>query len=199
MVVAMHAVSSKPPSCGASQEQSCQCTASWLEAGKIDGLHLQAVAEHVSSLAIIAGNVLPAHAFGAASADFRQGVRRATWVGPAWMSKPYREQVQPPAWHACSFGTGERAALTAPVSGCRRRLTQKVLLMQAEEPFTSFGHLKGAVSAQRLQKPADYPADALYASDSEEVRCMQERMHHVPRTPCGMFLYHVACLLTGSL
>ena len=101
VVVAMHAVSSKPPSCGASQQQSCQCTASWLKAGKINGLHLlQAVAEHVSSLAIIASDVLPAHAFGAASADFRQGVRRATWVGPAWMSQPYREQVQPPTWHA---------------------------------------------------------------------------------------------------
>ncbi|CAL5218618.1 g318 [Coccomyxa viridis] len=53
----------------------------------------KAVAEHVSNLATMAGDLLEEQTFGDTSSDFRQGVRRATWVGPAWMTAPYREQA----------------------------------------------------------------------------------------------------------
>lgn len=50
--------------------------------------NMQAVTEHVTTLATIAGEGKAA--FGPQPAklgdsDFRQGVRRATWVGAAWM------------------------------------------------------------------------------------------------------------------
>ncbi len=63
---------------------------------------VQAVAEHVSNLATMAGDLLEEQTFGDTSSDFRQGVRRATWVGPAWMTAPYREQVRLRTPIACS-------------------------------------------------------------------------------------------------
>ena len=56
-------------------------------------------------------------------------------------------------------------------------------MMQAADSFTSFGKLTGAQSAQQLHKLADYPADTLYASESEEVRCMRTCLRYVPQSP----------------
>ncbi|CAK0736508.1 hypothetical protein CVIRNUC_000757 [Coccomyxa viridis] len=75
----------------------------------------KAITERVSSLAALAGEARQAskrdsqarlQAGKACDAEFRQGVRRATWVGPAWMPEAYSQQAVDSGQKAGQQGAG---------------------------------------------------------------------------------------------